>query len=294
MNKIPFDILAQDTYGITLKVTKGGYALNLAANKMFEHAIFIKFKPTDKNLNIKLSVTVGKNTRATIVEEWASDVRPATINYDIRIAANEGCDLRWVTVQNVAPKTIMAEKRKTTVSNNAEVDIYSFNFGAKRLDSHFEQNVGAQAECYLTSVAKTQNSQHFDIICDESFSAKSGRGEILCKGVAQDTSNLKFGGVLTIEKTAGGTQAYLKQETLNLSSKAKVSATPALKIQTNDVKAGHGASIRNLSPEELFYLASRGINEKMGRKMLTEAFLKDALSELYDLPDVQTKIRQLI
>jgi len=291
---IPFDILAQDTHGITLKVTKGGYTLNLAANKIFEHPILIKFKPTGKNLNFKLSVTVGKNAKATIIEEWASDVRPATINYDVRVAANEKSDLRWVTVQNVAKTSIMNENRKTTVGNKAEVDIYSFNFGAKRLESHFEQNVGAEAECNLTSVAKTEGSQHFDIICDELFGAKSGRGEIRCKGVAQDTSSLKFGGLLTIQKTAGGTQAYLKQETLNLSSKAKVNATPALNIKTNDVKAGHGASIRNLNPEELFYLASRGINEKMGKKMLTESFLEDALSELSDLPEIQNKIRQLI
>lgn len=286
--------MAQDTNGITLKVTKGGYNLNLVANKTFEHAILIKLKPTDKNLNFKLSVTIGKNTKATLVEEWPSEVRPATVNYDLRVAANEKSTFRWITVQNVAQTTIMAEKRKTIVGNKAEANIYSFNFGAKRLDSHFEQNVGAEAECNLTSVAKTEDSQHFDIICDESFSAKSGRGEIRCKGVAQDTGNLKFGGLITIEKTAGGTQAYLKQETLNLSSKAKVSATPALNIKTNDVKAGHGASIRNLSPEELFYLASRGINEKMSKKMLTEAFLKDALSELSDLPDIQNKIKQLI
>ncbi|MBN1258421.1 SufD family Fe-S cluster assembly protein [Candidatus Peregrinibacteria bacterium] len=291
---IPFDILAPETRGITLKVTKGGYTLTLAANRTFEGPILIKFRPTDKNLNISLSVTIGKNAKATIVEEWPSDVRPATINYDVRIAANEKSDLRWITIQNVAKTSIMAEKRKTTIGNKAEVNIYSFDFGAKRLESHCEQSIGAEAECNLTSVARTQGTQHFDIICDESFTGKSGRGEIRCKGVAQDTSHLKFGGLLTIEKTAGGTQAYLKQETLNLSSKAKVSATPALNIKTNDVKAGHGASIRNLSPEELFYLASRGINEKMGKKMLTEAFLKEVLNELADLPDVQKRVTSFL
>jgi Fe-S cluster assembly scaffold protein SufB len=65
-----------------------------------------------------------------------------------------------------------------------------------------------------------------------------------------------------------------------LDASAKVDAIPALEIKTNDVKASHSASITKISPETLFYLQSRGIEEAAARSMFVEGFLGELLRNL--------------
>jgi len=54
---------------------------------------------------------------------------------------------------------------------------------------------------------------------------------------------------------------------------AKVDAVPALEIKANDVKASHSASVRRVTPLDLFSFAARGIEGKMARTMYVEGFL---------------------
>ena len=44
---------------------------------------------------------------------------------------------------------------------------------------------------------------------------------------------------------------------------------PVLEIEENEVKANHGSSIGMIDEETLFYLTSRGINEKDARDLVS-------------------------
>ena len=86
----------------------------------------------------------------------------------------------------------------------------------------------------------------------------------------------------------------MHQETLNLSKKASIRAIPALQVDTNDVKASHGSSVRNLNPEQLLYFASRGLSPKESRKMLIAGFLKKELESVKEISGVYDYLRRLI
>ena len=60
-----------------------------------------------------------------------------------------------------------------------------------------------------------------------------------------------------------------------LSDDALVQAVPALEIYADDVKCAHGSATGPLDKNALFYLLSRGITEKMAKKMLLESFIFD-------------------
>jgi Fe-S cluster assembly scaffold protein SufB len=49
-----------------------------------------------------------------------------------------------------------------------------------------------------------------------------------------------------------------------------------LNVRTGDVKEGHGAAMAPVSPDELFYLGSRGIEDAEGRRMIISGFLREA------------------
>ena len=149
-----------------------------------------------------------------------------------------------------------------------------FEKAAENLNLKLEFEIGKQAEAVIKILAKVSGTQNLsvnvELICDEAES----KGEILMKGVASDHSHLSFDGLVHIGKKATGSSAHLRQEILNLSPHTTVRAKPGLKIETNDVKAGHSASIRNLNDEDLYYFAARGIKSEMAKKMLVTGFFE--------------------
>jgi len=83
-------------------------------------------------------------------------------------------------------------------------------------------------------------------------------------------------------------------DSLLLSRTASITAIPALEINTNDVKVGHGASVSNLNEENLFYLTSRGLDPDEARKLMVRGFVSEVTDRLADLPELKEEVMSLI
>lgn len=92
-----------------------------------------------------------------------------------------------------------------------------------------------------------------------------------------DESEVAYTGNLKIEKNAHSTDCYLAHHTLMLSKKAKTTTVPCLEIETDDVKAGHAATIGSIDEDLSFYLESRGLDKKSAKTLLIRNFLESDL-----------------
>lgn len=108
------------------------------------------------------------------------------------------------------------------------------------------------------------------------FSAPQGGGRIGMRAVAEERAKLSMHGLIEIGESGAGTDTFLAQEVLMLDATASVQTVPALEIRTNDVKASHSATVSRITPEDLFYFQSRGIDEAEARRMFIEGFLDSA------------------
>jgi Fe-S cluster assembly protein SufD len=64
-----------------------------------------------------------------------------------------------------------------------------------------------------------------------------------------------------------------------LSNKAQIDAMPVLEIRADDVKCTHGATVSDLSTDELFYCQSRGLSEAAAQELLIASFTLDVLKD---------------
>jgi len=87
-----------------------------------------------------------------------------------------------------------------------------------------------------------------------------------------------FKGRIRVEQSAQQTDSEQLARTVLLSDKSKCWATPSLEIIADDVTCTHGATVSDLSEEELFYLRSRGIDRTTARNILMYAFADDVAS----------------
>jgi Fe-S cluster assembly scaffold protein SufB len=84
-----------------------------------------------------------------------------------------------------------------------------------------------------------------------------------------------FRGRIRVEQSAQQTDSQQLSRTVLLSDKCRAWAVPSLEIIADDVQCTHGATVSDLSEEELFYLRSRGLDRTLSRNLLMYAFAGD-------------------
>lgn len=100
------------------------------------------------------------------------------------------------------------------------------------------------------------------------------------RAVLDGSASLRFRGRIEVARDAAGADARESVRVLLLSSEARASAAPELEIGTDDVACSHGAVIAPPDPEQLAYLATRGLSEKQAAGMLVDALFKEAREEI--------------
>jgi len=113
------------------------------------------------------------------------------------------------------------------------------------------------------------------------------------KGIVDGKAHAVFNGKIFVRENASGTDGYQSNKNLLLSNDARVDTKPQLEIFNDDVKCAHGATVGQLEDEELFYLLSRGLNEKLARNLLTYGFAEEVINKV-DIESVKNQLDESV
>ncbi|MDY0144378.1 MAG: Fe-S cluster assembly protein SufD [Kiritimatiellia bacterium] len=184
------------------------------------------------------------------------------------------------------------------VSQSQLMNDQSWQLGTTRIEqhrdsrvTHLEAAVGAAlarhdlaavllesgAEVELNGLYVQRNHRHVDFHTWIEHRQPNCRSRQVYKGIVDDHAAAVFNGAVRVHPGASGTDGYQLNRTLLMSRDAQVFSKPELLIDNDDVKCSHGATIGQISAQELFYLQSRGIPEAQARHMLSRAFVEDVL-----------------
>ncbi|MDZ4229769.1 MAG: SufD family Fe-S cluster assembly protein, partial [Candidatus Veblenbacteria bacterium] len=121
--------------------------------------------------------------------------------------------------------------------------------------------VGSQARAHQqVALIGHAGVQHLD--CNLVHEVPVTFGRLTARRVQLGDSRGALTGMLAILPEAQKTDTYLSDKALLLGAQSQATSDPRLEIQADDVRASHGATIGQLSAEELFYLRSRGLAEE--------------------------------
>ena len=104
--------------------------------------------------------------------------------------------------------------------------------------------------------------------------------EELYKGVLDGSSRSVFHGSIIVREGAVKVNANQIDKNLLLSDKAEADTKPAFWVYCDDVRCGHGAACGQMDETALFYLRSRGLDEREARGMLTRAFVNEVINKI--------------
>jgi len=146
------------------------------------------------------------------------------------------------------------------------------------------------SEVNLKGITALDSFDQNHVVITVQHKAPNCRSHQHFKCLLNGSSRGSFEGKIWVAKQADKTQAYQLCNHLVMSSKAHAFAKPNLEIFADDVKASHGATIAQLSQEDLFYLKARGLSSCEAKRLLIKGFFREITQHLDE--NLQKKLEQ--
>lgn len=141
---------------------------------------------------------------------------------------------------------------------------------------------GKGARAKIIGLVVGRDSNEFNLHTLQIHEAPETTSDLLVKSVLAGNAQFHYDGAIRVDRQAQKTDAYQRNENLLLSEGAHAESKPTLEILANDVRCTHGATVGAISKEELWYLASRGISDESGKKLIVGGFLESAIEKISD------------
>lgn len=115
------------------------------------------------------------------------------------------------------------------------------------------------------------------------------------RAVMKNNAGFNNDGMVRIQKGAKNTNGYFQSKVL-LFDDAKGRSVPSLEIDENEVKAGHGSTIGRPDADQLLYMQSRGIPEKVAEELIITGFFEPMILLLpnEDQQSVRTQLEKFV
>ena len=160
-----------------------------------------------------------------------------------------------------------------------------------RVDNRLE---GDRSSVEQVEIVFGTGDQLFDLTSYTRHLGRDTTGNLLSKGAIADRARSYMKGLITIEKSAVGTDSFLGEFGMNLSKAARAVAIPSLEIDQPDCRrAMHSSSVGPIDANQLFYLESRGISPDDARKFIVLGFLEPVVARV-PLESARDLLRELL
>jgi Fe-S cluster assembly protein SufD len=222
----------------------------------------------------RILIQVGKNARASVVETYAS--AGSRLHWTNAVAEISVGDRGVVEHDRLQMENESAQHVSNTLVTLGRNSVFTSN--AVTLGGAYVRNNvtvtfrGEYGEATLNGLSVATGSALVDNHTTIDHALPNCQSHELYASILDGSSHGVFNGKIFVRKDAQKTDAKQTNRTLLLSDSATIDTKPQLEIFADDVKCTHGATVGQLSPEQVFYLRSRGIGAQEARDILTYAF----------------------
>lgn len=245
-------------------------------------AVFIHDQE-EANLFNHVLIVAEDNSAVTYVENYISTVEQSNGVFNIvtEVFANTNARVQYGAVDTIAKNTTVYVNRRGVAGRDARIEwsLGLMNDGDTISDNTtYLMGDGSFGDTKSVVVGRGEQTQNFTT--KVVHHGKHSEGFILKHGVMKDSATSIFNGIGKIEHGATKSNAQQESRVLMLSEKARGDANPMLLIDEDDVLAGHAASVGRVDPVQLYYLMSRGINQKEAERLIIHGFLAPVVNQL--------------
>ena len=275
-----------------------GIVVHVPANVRVERPIVLRWAVgAARTLVGRTFIVLDEGAQASVVEELveSDEVVPGAFGLlsattEIRLGTN--ARLAMASLQELGPDHVAFQQRLAHIGDGADLRWALAQLGARLVRSRVDNVLaGDRSTVEQVEIVFGIADQLHDLTSYTRHQGRDTTGQLLAKGVLMDNARSYMKGLISIEKTAIGTDSYLGEFGMNLSKHSRAVAIPSLEIDQPDCRrAMHSSSVGPIDESQLFYLESRGIAPDEARKFIVLGFLEPVVVRV-PLEDAQDRLR---
>jgi Fe-S cluster assembly protein SufD len=228
------------------------------------------------------TIEVGAGAKLRLVEHHLSGAN-ALANLRLQLRLAPGARVEHSRLLQPASGARHFETLQLRLDAGAELHLVQLTTGgAATRSTSLVDLAGADATLRWHTAMLGAGQQAHDAYVRVTHDAPGARTEQAYRGIAADRSRIAFNGHMRVTSRARGANSDQTLRSLLAGPAAEANARPQLEIDTDDVRASHGATVGKLDADMLFYLLSRGIAPDAAESLLKWAFVSDVLAKLPD------------
>jgi Fe-S cluster assembly protein SufD len=272
---------ADDAIGqINIAFVGDGYHLDIADGTVVEKPIEVQFEANQAS-HTRLAIKVGKGAKVTIIERhFGADAFVSSITH---MTVDDGAEVIHIIDQERSNGATHLGQFNAWIGKDAKLALFVMNSGGKlvRQEVHVAAK-GEGSDFKLRGINLVGGDSHVDVTMTLAHEVENTTSTEIIRNVITGHGHGVFQGQIKVFQHAQKTDAKMACNTLLLSDDGRFSTKPELEIFADDVQCGHGATVREVEPQHLFYLMARGIPEAIARGLLVKAFVAEIIEELED------------
>lgn len=210
----------------------------------------------------------------------------------LRIFAAEGARVTVRRVQTLDDSWTDLDDMGLFLADSATIEVYQTVLGAGKTFTGLAGDLRGYAS---TANVYTHYLGHGQQQLDFNYILRHHGAKTTCKlyanGVLAGSSSKTLRGTIDLIRGGKGAVGQEIDNVLLVDEGVHNKTVPTILCNEDDVMGTHGATIGHIKPEQLFYLASRGLSQEQAEGMFITASLEDAWINAADEPTRQAVAR---
>ena len=195
-----------------------------------------------------------------------------------RIVVEAGAKLHLIEMLGVNEGQQHLESVGLEIHQDAAVDVKQYALGGSTIGLGLTANlVGAQARLDLNNRYHATHEETLDINHLVRMRGTSTRALLTESGVLNEASKKTLRATIDLVRGAKDAQGNEIETVMILGDDVVNKTMPAILCDEDDVAGNHGATIGSVSPEQLDYLAARGLSHQAAEQLFIRALFEDAI-----------------
>lgn len=256
------------------------YNYSVEENAHVESPVRISFLAKEKCAG-EIVIRAKKNSSSDFIIDYSGSAD--VFGLRIKIIVDENAFVNLSTVNLLSKHTECFTSMASLLKDCAKVSVVQIELGSKKtITGNYINLLGLKAFTDNDFAYVTDKDQVLDINYVARHTGKQTQSFMNVKGVVNSNGQKTWRGTIDFVKGCKDSKGDEREDVLLLNPLVVNKSLPVILCDEEAVEGSHGASIGKLSQSMLFYMQSRGVDEKTAEKILTKAKIMNVAKKIKD------------
>ena len=245
----------------------------------------IEFAHLDGEAKAKdIVIHAEKGSRSLIIFTFkGAELNEGVLGVRVRVVAEEDSHVKIAAANLLGKKAVHFISLGSVVKDNASVDFTELELGGAKVYSGNHELLSGYKSCFTghtAYIAREDSVFDFNYIARQT--GRSTESSYFADGVCDGNAQKTWRGTIDFVKGCVDSKGDEQENVLLLSPKVRNKTLPVILCDEEAVEGRHGSSIGKLDRDMLFYMQSRGVDEKEAERLMVEAKIRSACRFISD------------